>query len=310
MTTATQDSQSTEFLNRKSGNTETAMAKLEAQIADLDQRVDEALKEEVAYDSTTAPEKPEQITIWGVPFSYVTLGDTLRYVDRLIAWGKPQYFITANLNYNMLTAKTPGVSKVNDKAAFIVCDGMPMVWWSKFLGRPLPERVAGSELIYALTKWASIKGHSIYFLGGAPGVAESAAQKLEDRYPGLKVAGVECPPFRPLTEDEKSEMIERIRAAKPDILYCALGQPKGEIWMSENCEKIGVPVSVQLGASFDFVAGGVARAPMWIQKVGMEWAYRLYQEPKRLFGRYWNNGTFLLKSVLAELVGQRHREAT
>ncbi|MEM7311925.1 MAG: WecB/TagA/CpsF family glycosyltransferase [Planctomycetota bacterium] len=306
MTNATHDSQSKVFLNRTTKADQSAIDKLEAQIADLDRRVDEALQEEGNVEAMV--EKPSQITIWGVPFSYVTLAGTLRYVDHLIAQGKPEYFITANLNYNMLTAKTPGVPAVNDKAAFIVCDGMPMVWWSRLLGKPLPERVAGSELIYALTKWAAIKGHRIFFLGGAPGVAANAAQKLQERYPGLEVAGVECPPFRPLTDEETSEMIDRIRASKPDILYCALGQPKGEIWMSENCEKIGVPVSVQLGASFDFVAGGVARAPIWIQKIGMVWAYRLYQEPKRLFGRYWNNGTFLLRSVCMELFQRGNRQ--
>ncbi len=286
------------YLNREVKDAEGALSKLEAQIAELEQRVDEALADDPFGQPAEAPVKPDEIEVWGVPYSYLSLADTLHHVDQLIAWGEPGYFITANLNYNMLTDRHPELREVNRNASFIVCDGMPMVWWSRRSGRPLPERVAGSELIYALTKWAAIKRHRVFFLGGAPGVAQAAADKLSERYPDLQVAGVESPPFRPLTDEEETEMIQRIRATKPDIVYVAFGQPKGELWMAKHHEAIGAPVCVQIGASFDFVAGGVARAPRWIQRIGMEWSYRLAQEPRRLFGRYWNNGMFLLKAIL------------
>ncbi|MDA0657352.1 MAG: WecB/TagA/CpsF family glycosyltransferase [Planctomycetota bacterium] len=184
----------------------------------------------------------------------------------------------------------------------MVCDGMPMVWWSRRTKTPLPERVAGSELIYALTKWATVRNYRIYFLGGAPGVAASAAEKLQQRYPGLEIAGVESPPFRQLTSAEESDMIDRIRESNADILYVAFGQPKGELWLAKHVASIGVPVCVQIGASFDFVAGGVARAPMWMQRWGLEWFYRLCQEPKRLTRRYWQNACFLLKALLTNPV--------
>lgn len=317
MNTLTQEkTEADTFIKRKTRAADSALAKLELQIAELDRRVEQALQEEgIQVASEPAPEplaktqppvKPDDVMIWGVPFSYLTLAETLQHIDRLIAHRQAGYFITANLNYNMLTDQHPELKEVNDNASFIVCDGMPMVWFSRLLKRPLPERIAGSELIYALNHWAARKGHRVFFLGGAPGVAQAAADKLAERYPGLQVAGVESPPFRPLSEQENEELIARIRATNPDIVYVAFGQPKGELWMANNYQKIDA-VCVQLGASFDFVAGGVARAPMWVQKIGMEWFYRLSQEPGRMIGRYCRNFLFLFKAVLRDLFHRQDR---
>ncbi|MEZ6087025.1 MAG: WecB/TagA/CpsF family glycosyltransferase [Pirellulaceae bacterium] len=287
------------FLKRKPRNSEATLTKLQRQITRLESLVDQAISEPTVC-CDVPPAKPEAVTVWGVPFSRLTLGQTLQHVERLIQHGEPGYFITANLNYNMLTSQHSQLRRVNDEASFIVCDGMPMVWRSRWTGRPLPERVAGSELIYALSKWAAHKGHRIYFLGGAPGVAQAAADKLKSRYPGLQVAGVYSPPFRELTEGEQSAMLDQIRNSRPDIVYIAFGQPKGELWMSEHFREINAPVCVQIGASFDFVAGGVARAPVWIQKIGLEWFYRLCQEPRRLTGRYLRNLKFLARVTAQE----------
>lgn len=288
------------FLNRAAPGPEVSLSKLETQVAQLDRRVEEILQTTKIEEQSSEPPRPMTVTVWGVPFSRVTLGETLLHIDRLIAKRQPGYFITANLNYVMLTSQQPELRRINERAAFIVCDGMPMVWWSRRTRTPLPERVAGSELIYALTKWAAVRRYRIYFLGGAPGVAASAAEKLLQRYAGLEIAGVESPPFRQLTPDEESDMVNRIRDSNADILYVAFGQPKGELWIAKHVESIGVPICVQIGASFDFVAGGVARAPVWMQRYGFEWFYRLCQEPKRLTNRYWHNACFLLKALLAD----------
>ena len=288
------------YLDRQVRDADASLQKLEAQIQNLEQRVDMALAEPAATPIIPPP-KPPQVMVWGVPFSRLSLPDTLRHIDALLAAGEPAYFITANLNYNMLTRQHPELAAVNEGAAFILCDGMPMLWRSQRTETPLPERVAGSELIYALSKWAAEKGHRIYFLGGAPGVAQAAADILSHRYPGLQVAGVHSPPFRPLTEDEESAIFRDIRDSGTDLLFVAFGQPRGELWMSKNRDRIGSALAVQLGASFDFVAGGVPRAPVWLQKMGMEWAYRMMQEPRRLFGRYFRNGLFLLGQLAREL---------
>ena len=246
---------------------------------------------------------PETSWIWGVPFSHLTLEQTLWEVDRKIASGEPGFFVTANLNYVMLSHQTEELGPVNLAADFILADGMPIVWRSRAIGkRRLPERVAGSDLIYAISQWSAAKGYRVYFLGGAPGIAEQTAECLCGRYPGLMVAGTECPPFRQLSADEEDAMIGRVRDSQADILFVALGQPKGEIWLAKNRRRLGVPVSVQLGASFDFVVGKSSRSPAWAQRIGMEWLYRMVTEPVRLGPRYAKNACFLAKAMLGELL--------
>lgn len=235
---------------------------------------------------------PPPVWVWGLPLTPVTFGQTLDLIDQLVRAGKPQYFITANLHYAMLTAHDPRLPAVNDKAAFIVADGMPLVWASRWREGRLPERVAGSDLVPAMCERAARRGYRLFFLGGAPGVGDEAARRMVERFPGLQVAGVEVPPFRALSADEEGQMLDRIRAARPDILFVAFGQPKGEVWMAEHSQALGVPVSVQIGATFDFLAGKVQRSPRWLQRVGLEWAYRLSREPGRLASRYSRNALF------------------
>jgi N-acetylglucosaminyldiphosphoundecaprenol N-acetyl-beta-D-mannosaminyltransferase len=169
--------------------------------------------------------------------------------------------------------------------------------------------VAGSDLIYGMCERAARKGHRVYLFGAAPGVADEAAAALLKKYPGLQIAGVECPPFRTLTSDEEHEQVERIRAARPDILFVAFGQPKGEFWIAERLDRLGVPVCVQVGATLDFVAGRVRRSPRWMQRTGLEWVYRMLQEPRRLVARYRDNLAFLLRAVFAARFRRERRRA-
>ncbi|MFY9256750.1 MAG: WecB/TagA/CpsF family glycosyltransferase [Fuerstiella sp.] len=145
------------------------------------------------------------------------------------------------MHYLMLTDSHKEMSEINNAAAFILADGMPIVWRSRFTNKPIPERVAGSDLIYSIAEMAAEKGQSIYFWGGAAGVAQSAAEILKNRNPGLKVAGVESPPFGELGPDEEAAMIERIKSAKPDILLVVFGQPKGEAWIHRWHQQLGDP---------------------------------------------------------------------
>jgi N-acetylglucosaminyldiphosphoundecaprenol N-acetyl-beta-D-mannosaminyltransferase len=245
------------------------------------------------------PDAGEPVWVWGLPLTPDTFEQALDRIDRLVAAGRPSFFITANLNYAMLTDADDRLKRLNEQAAFLLADGMPLVWWSRLGPRPLPERVAGSDLIYGMCQRAAAKGHRVYLLGAAPGVAQEAADNLVKRFPGLQIVGVECPPFRPLSTDEEREQIELIRAARADILFVAFGQPKGELWIAERLERLGAPVSVQVGASLDFVAGRVRRSPNWMRKTGLEWFYRLAQEPRRLARRYLDNIFFLLRAVFA-----------
>lgn len=250
------------------------------------------------------------VWVWGLPLMPDTFAQALDRIDRLIAAGRPSFFITANLNYAMLTDADGRLKRLNDRAAFLLADGMPLVWWSRLGPRRLPERVAGSDLIYGMCERAARHGRRVYLLGAGEGVAAAAGAALEQRYPGLQVVGTECPPFRPLTETEERDQLARIRAAAPHILFVAFGQPKGEYWLAEHLGDLGVPVGVQVGASLDFVAGRVRRSPKWMQTTGLEWVYRMAQEPRRLVGRYLANVRFLLTAVFAARFRRERRQVT
>jgi N-acetylglucosaminyldiphosphoundecaprenol N-acetyl-beta-D-mannosaminyltransferase len=245
--------------------------------------------------------QPATTNVWGLPFARVTMDQTIQWIADLVQRGVPEYLITANLNYVMLARQDPTLECVTDGAAGILADGMPIVLRSRGTKQPLPERVAGSELIYRLAEKASQRGWRIFFLGGAPGVAQQCAETLALQYPGLQIAGVHSPPFRNLSLDEQQTIVSRIEDAGTDILLVAFGQPKGERWIAEYHRQTGAAVSIQLGASFDFVAGKATRAPKVWQRAGMEWAYRMMGDPRRLVPRYASNAAFLVKTVITDL---------
>lgn len=250
------------------------------------------------------PHSLDEVWIWGLPLARLTYHETLDEVDRLIRRGRPAFFITANLHYAMLTSRNRRLRSVNDQAAFLVADGMPLVWYSRLVGRPLPERVAGSDLIYTLFARAAKRGHRVFLLGGAAGVAQEVARIAQERYAGLKIVGVEAPMLNELSLEDHQDLIARIRRARPDLLLAALGQPKGELWLAENCQALGVPACVQLGASFDFVAGRASRAPKWVQRIGAEWLYRTWCEPRRMIPRYFHNAVFLMRAIARDMTSK------
>ncbi|MFI5459289.1 MAG: WecB/TagA/CpsF family glycosyltransferase [Isosphaerales bacterium] len=232
------------------------------------------------------------------------MAETVTAIGGLIEAGRPTYIITANTHYVMLTEQNPDLRVINARAAFILADGAPLVWASRWMGSPLPERVAGSDLIFELSAEAAKKGYRLFFVGGAKGVAEESADRLRALYPGLQVVGTECPTLHELTVEEKANLIGRIRAAGPHILIVAFGSPKGERWIYQHFEELGVPVNIQVGASLDFASGRIRRAPRWMQRSGLEWAFRLGREPRRLFGRYARNAWFIA-CMIARDVRQR-----
>jgi N-acetylglucosaminyldiphosphoundecaprenol N-acetyl-beta-D-mannosaminyltransferase len=240
--------------------------------------------------------------VWGIDYSVVTMEQSLEFIDVLIHRREPHYAITANLNYAMLCDSSPRLAAFTDHCKLVLCDGMPIYWRSKLNKQKLPERVAGADLIYELAHRSALRGYRMFLMGGDEGVAQQAADKLRELNPQLTIAGVECPPFRKLTEEEYDQLCGRIRAAKPDILLVAFGQPKGEFWIEENYQSLGVPFSIQLGASFDFIVGKARRAPVWMQKIGMEWLFRSLSDPRRLLPRYFKNGLYLLKAIRRDLL--------
>ncbi len=240
--------------------------------------------------------------VWGVEFTQLTMAMTLDFIDRMIQRAVPEYVITANLNYLMLCDQSQRLAEFTRKAAVVLCDGMPILWRSKLNPVKLPTRVAGADLIFSLAERCAQKGHRLFLMGGAEGVAEKAAEKLVELYPKLQIAGIECPPFRQLSAAEHIALCDRIKNSKADVLLVAFGQPKGEFWIEENYQTLGVAVSIQLGASFDFIVGTACRAPMLLQKCGLEWLYRMLHDPKRLLPRYARNALYLCKAIRRDLL--------
>lgn len=248
--------------------------------------------------TTMSPPRSDGHTwVWGLPLARLTRSQAADAVIDLIEARQPSYFITANAHYAMLTGSNPELQEINRRAAFILADGAPLVWASRYGKSRLPERVAGSDLIYDLCERAASRRLGVFLLGGAPGVGKEASKRLEELYPGLRIVGIETPPFHDPSPDEHEALLGRIRQAEPDLLFVAYGQPKGEFWIARNLETLGVPVAVQVGATLDFVAGRVNRAPKHIQRIGMEWAYRIWTEPRRLAPRYAKNAGFIVKML-------------
>jgi len=251
----------------------------------------------------------ETVPVWGLTVARVSSAEAVDLVDRLIERGRPAMFITANLHYARLTRQDPRLEEVNRRAAFILADGAPLVWYSRLAGRPLPERVAGADLVYQLCGRAAARGHRVFLLGGAPGVAREAAAGFLRRWPELRIVGAHSPPRGPWTSEENEDLLARIRNVRPDLLLVALGQPKGELWLDANGQALGVPACVQIGASLDFVAGRVRRAPRWLQRLGLEWAWRIMQEPRRMAPRYAADAWFLANVMARDAIAPLRRQS-
>jgi N-acetylglucosaminyldiphosphoundecaprenol N-acetyl-beta-D-mannosaminyltransferase len=235
--------------------------------------------------TASSPTQPA-LAMLGVVFDHVTTQDALQRIEGMVASRRPHYVVTANVDFVVQTLRDVELHRILLAADLVLCDGTPLVWASRLLGNPLPERVAGADLVPRLIQQAAQKGYRVFFLGGAPGIAATAARQLQAQFPTLNIAGDYSPPFRPLLEMDHEEITGRIRTAKPDLLFVSFGCPKAEKWIAMHYRSLGVPVVMGVGATIDFLAGHMKRAPQWMQRGGVEWIYRLLQEPRRLFRRY------------------------
>jgi N-acetylglucosaminyldiphosphoundecaprenol N-acetyl-beta-D-mannosaminyltransferase len=182
--------------------------------------------------------------------------------------------------------RDPCIRQAVNGAGLAAPDGMPLVWLSRARsGRPV-SRVYGPDLLLSSCQLSVERGYSHYFYGGDAGVPELLASRLQAKFPGLKVAGVYSPPFRPLSPAESVEVVDRINEAGPDLVWVGLGTPKQDLWMAEYRPRLAAPVLVGVGAAFNFHTGLIPQAPAWMQRCGLEWLFRLIQEPGRLWYRY------------------------
>jgi N-acetylglucosaminyldiphosphoundecaprenol N-acetyl-beta-D-mannosaminyltransferase len=257
---------------------------------------------------TPARSRPP-IAILGVLLDNVTTAEAIQRIESMIASGHPHYVVTANADFLVQASSDVELRRILLDAHLALCDGTPVLWATRLLGNPLPERVAGSDLVPLLISRAAEKQYRIFFLGSAPERAEAAMGKLRQQHPSLVIAGHYSPPFSSLLEMDHEEIARRIKEAKPDLLFVCFGCPKQEKWISMHYRDLGVPVSIGVGGTLDFLAGTLKRAPLWMQRTGTEWIFRLAQEPRRLFRRYMNDLWVFGKGVLLQWcrMGSRRR---
>lgn len=217
----------------------------------------------------------------------LTMDEALDAMDELIRQRRCAYVITPNVDHLVQLERGGPLRDAYWEADLILTDGKPLIWISRWYGTPIKEKISGSDLFPRLCGLAAKKGYTMYFFGAMEGVAAKAAENLTARYPGLKVVGTYSPPYGfEKDEQEMARIREMIRAVAPDILIVGLGCPKQELFILHHREELGVPLSLGLGASLDFEAGNIKRAPKWMADHGMEWIFRISQDPKRLAKRY------------------------
>ena len=217
----------------------------------------------------------------------LTMQEALQEINILIQKKCNSYVVTPNVDHIVKLEAGGELKDVYKSANLILADGKPLIWISKWYKTPIKEKISGSDLFPLLCKLAAKNGYKMYFLGAAKGVAAKAAENLKIKYKGLNIVGTYSPPFGFEKDSKELEnIVNKIRYANPDILVVGLGCPKQELFIYNNRKVLGVPLSLGLGASLDFEAGNLKRAPKWMSDLGFEWLYRIIQDPKRLAKRY------------------------
>lgn len=223
----------------------------------------------------------------GVPMDAVTLSQAVATVLELVRSGGGGTVFTPNADHIVLANELPELARAYEEVSLSLVDGTPVFWVSRWLKLGLPEKVSGSDLFEPLVGALAVEGKSIFLLGGGPGVAELAMEKLRTRFPSLAVAGVGAPRMSAAgVLDDEPQWLERLTLSRPDVVFVACGAPKSELFSARVRSQLAPAVFVCVGAAIDFTAGTMARAPRWVSKVGLEWLYRLLKEPRRLAARY------------------------
>jgi len=244
-----------------------------------------------------------RVNILGVGISNVTMDGAVEAVSAFIASGKPHYVCISNVHTTMMSQYDPEYRRIQNEAAMVTPDGMPLSWVQRKMGYDQPHRVYGPDLMLEICKRGVDKGFRHFFYGGHEGVAEELKRSFEERFPGIQIVGLYSPPFRPLSPEEDEAVCAMINDCGADIVWVGLGAPKQERWMAEHLGRFRAPAMLGVGAAFDFHTGRILQAPAWMQGRGLEWLFRIYAEPKRMWRRYvFNNPMFMLLTAL-QLLG-------
>jgi N-acetylglucosaminyldiphosphoundecaprenol N-acetyl-beta-D-mannosaminyltransferase len=244
-----------------------------------------------------------RINVLGVGIAATTMARAIAMVESWRRDGRRDYACFVSVHGVVTAQRDKAVRDALNGAGLAAADGMPMVWWSRRAGHGQAGRVCGPDFMTALCARSAAQGHSHYFYGGNPDVLERLVSRLQQRHPGLRVAGYRSPPYRALTPEEDAADIAAINATKPDFVWVGLGMPKQEKWMAAHAGKVQAAALLGVGAAFDFHAGAMARAPLWMQQAGLEWLFRLASEPRRLAGRYLIGNTIFVVNAVQQLAG-------
>jgi N-acetylglucosaminyldiphosphoundecaprenol N-acetyl-beta-D-mannosaminyltransferase len=247
----------------------------------------------------------DRVNILGVGVSAIDMDMALATIQQWIAGRSPNYVCITGVHGVMESQYDAELRDIHNRAGLVTPDGMPLVWLSRLAGRRHVSRVYGPDLMLALSALSPARGYRHFFYGGGDGVADLLAARLSLAFPGLQVVGTCTPPFRSLNDDEEREIIGRINASGADIVWVGLSTPKQERWMARFRSRLTAPVLIGVGAAFDFHAGLKKQAPLWMQRNGLEWAFRMMTEPRRLAGRYLRNNPRFVLRIAQQKLGLR-----
>jgi N-acetylglucosaminyldiphosphoundecaprenol N-acetyl-beta-D-mannosaminyltransferase len=238
----------------------------------------------------------QRVNILGCPITKLGLEEFVEEIEGFIASGTPHYVSVVNVAKLVKMRSDKELEQSVVGADLIGADGVPLVWASRLLGTPLPGRVNGTDLMYKLLHRAHEKGYRIFFFGARPEVLDKVVEVVQKEYPGVRVVGTQHGYF---SSAEETQIVQRIRSSQADILFIGFGTPKKELWVKRYVHAMGVPVVHGVGGSFDVLAGVIPRAPLWMQRSGLEWLFRLFQEPRRMWRRYLITNTLFLLLLLS-----------
>jgi len=249
-------------------------------------------------------------SILGLPIALTNYDEAMDVMDGMIARRERGYVCAVAVHAVMVSRRDAEMRQAVEGATLTVPDGMPLVWAANALGENLPNRVYGPELMRRYSDRCAEKRHRVWLYGGRDqGSLAQLALNMRRNHPGIEIVGGYSPPFRPLTQDEEDSLVEQIDRDRPDVLWVGIGVPKQEKWMARMRDRVEVPVMCAVGAAFDFHAGRISQAPVWMQERGLEWTYRIAQEPRRLLPRYLSyNPRFLVafgRQLARERLGSR-----
>jgi len=239
-----------------------------------------------------------RVDVLGVRVSAIDMGLALAHIETWVERRSQHYVCVTGVHGVMEAQHDPELLRIHNESGMTTPDGMPIVWSGRLAGAGWMRRVYGPELVTALAAVASARGWRLFLYGGKERVADLLADRLCSAHPGLEVVGTYSPPFRSLSPGEESEVDATIDRARPDVLLVGLSTPKQERWMAAHAGRVEVPVMIGVGAAFDLLTGQVRQAPRWMQVCGLEWLYRLAQEPRRLGPRYLKANPAFVVNIL------------